>query len=883
VTVQDDTELRDALGDPFCTTITVSGSLAIENGDLPTIDDTSWGLYEPAIAVTRDDSGLTIKGDLSDGADSIDGDNTWGGIFIAVNDPDVSVTVSTLTMKDFDSQLRPNGATGGAALYVYQQVPSPTELSVRLLDDSFISNSAQRRGGAVHARSLWGVAAVEICSSYFKENSSVYDGGAIRATGLGNYDNGIVTLTGQSDACQGGAASIFVGNVAGPGSYGGGAISAEGVDISGGAIFSRNISSNSGGAIHARDADLSDVLFYDNKALDGSGGGIYAQSGGALTISSSTFLMNYAVYGGGGIYSAGETTVSYSSIIDNTADNPGGGIYIAGSGTLDLVNSYVGGNAAYAGGGGGGIYAMYDVSLRFSTLYDDSSATGAAEIYIRGNLTAVGSVVGNDATQDVMAVFGTIDDTDSVNTNNTLAAFSRPAQNFDDTVPLGGLGLALRDDTEVEDPATWGRTGRTPLQTSPLALSVSAGGFAPGTNPLPSVVYDQLGAVRAAPFTLGSRQLVAPAPPPPPNPPPPNPPSFEVPSAPVAVRATAGDRSADVSWGPPSSSGSFPVTTYRVVASPGGQACLATAPARSCVVTGLSNGTTYTFTVEALNGAGWSPQSAPSNPVVPSVNPQPPGPEPLPGPLSPGQSSLVVDDSIVPGLAVTPNAQDNGLDVAGPGFTMTLGGLDEDGKPLPLSDRGVLVLDAERDVSATGSGFEPGSLVGLYIDPPGLVGGDEPSLRDLAASAAAATFLGTVTVAQDGTFSGAKTLPEAVLAGDHVIQAVGFGPGGALRSVNLGIEVRAWIALDKGKRVDAGRYDRIRTSGDTGGVADGAKLAPYIRSRGHEQFTKGKATIAVKPDGTFTWSRKIRSQKALAAYVAYRDVRSNTVVWARVR
>lgn len=122
-----------------------------------------------------------------------------------------------------------------------------------------------------------------------------------------------------------------------------------------------------------------------------------------------------------------------------------------------------------------------------------------------------------------------------------------------------------------------------------------------------------------------------------------------------------------------------------------------------------------------------------------------------------------------------------------------------------------------------------------------------------------------------------------MLAGDHVIQAVGFGPGGALRSVNLGIEVRAWIALDKGKRVDAGRYDRIRTSGDTGGVADGAKLAPYIRSRGQEQFTKGKATIAVKSDGTFTWSRKIRSQKALAAYVAYRDVRSNTVVWARVR
>ena len=43
----------------------------------------------------------------------------------------------------------------------------------------------------------------------------------------------------------------------------------------------------------------------------------------------------------------------------------------------------------------------------------------------------------------------------------------------------------------------------------------------------------------------------------------------------------------------------------------------------TCEVTGLTNGTTYTFTVKALNGAGWSAESAPSNAVTPVAPPAP--------------------------------------------------------------------------------------------------------------------------------------------------------------------------------------------------------------------------------------------------------------------
>lgn len=100
------------------------------------------------------------------------------------------------------------------------------------------------------------------------------------------------------------------------------------------------------------------------------------------------------------------------------------------------------------------------------------------------------------------------------------------------------------------------------------------------------------------------------------TPPDPPPPVFP-PSAPQEVTATAGDGSVVVSWQEPASSGSFPITHYQVTAEPGRASCLAKAPATTCEITRLTNGQPYTFTVAALNGAGWGPKSEPSTPVTP--------------------------------------------------------------------------------------------------------------------------------------------------------------------------------------------------------------------------------------------------------------------------
>jgi hypothetical protein len=96
---------------------------------------------------------------------------------------------------------------------------------------------------------------------------------------------------------------------------------------------------------------------------------------------------------------------------------------------------------------------------------------------------------------------------------------------------------------------------------------------------------------------------------------PPIPPAPIPSSAPTSATAVPGDASALVSWRAPLASGSYPVTQYLVTSLPSGLTCIASST--SCAVTGLTNGTAYSFTVKALSGAGWSPASAPSPPVTP--------------------------------------------------------------------------------------------------------------------------------------------------------------------------------------------------------------------------------------------------------------------------
>ena len=352
---------------------------------------------------------------------------------------------------------------------------------------------------------------------------------------------------------------------------------------------------------HSRNPTILKVRTSDNTVISTVGTPVIPCNSGPLAIATSPVAETFMVAGvgyndascpalGGAVYRYPTTPEPPSGLSVSSGDSQATITFTAGADGLSTINNY-------------------EYSLDGSTWSPISPADASSPVTVTGlpngtaqsiTLRAVNDVGASGASATVSVTPAGLPGAPtvtSVDWDDTTASiyFTPPASDggaaittYQYSLDAGGTWNARSDGQTTSSPVVVsGLTTGTTYSVDLRALNSAGGG---ATQPSPVVVTP------GAPHT------------------PPSPPPTYAAGAATDVVAIAGDRMATVRWSPPSDTGSFPVTNYQVTADPGGATCLTTTT--TCTVDGLVPGGTYAFTVRALNGAGWGPESEPSAAVT---------------------------------------------------------------------------------------------------------------------------------------------------------------------------------------------------------------------------------------------------------------------------
>ena len=567
------------------------------------------------------------------------------------------------------------------------------------------------------------------------DGGSAITGYAIRAVGPGGMV--VKTATGTQSPIEltgltNGRSYRFT--VAATNAIGTGAFSDPSASVTPAGVPGAPIGTSVAGPQTAVASDLTDVY---GVAVDATGNAVVSSGDSVDTVSSSgtlTALGSSSLWTGTAHYGVvtDQAGAVYTAVVDQTSFK-GSVIKVATDGTVSTVASGLCAVQGIAVDGAGNVYV---------TCPGDQSVI---KIAVDGTQSPVGANwslpvgVAVDASGNIYVADGLRTSITKITSTGTESAVGSGFTNGPQGVAVDGSGAVYV--------AQFGQSVITKVAEGGT-LSAIGSGLA---NPQ-SIALDDAGAVYVA--DAGSGQLVKIA----------NPPTV-----------VPGDGQAIVTFAPPNSDGGSPITGYRVTAldASGAVVTTVTGAASPITITGLVNGSAYTFTVAANTAIGTGSESVETASAVPAIG----GSSPT-APGAPAVVSAVGGDSSASVSFTTP--ADHGSPITG----YTVSARNEAGSVVttmtgassPLTVTGLtngqtytFSVQATNEV-ATGQASSPSDPVTLKAD------ASAPMITNLPASPVVGLlYVPQVTTTGDGTTRVTSSTPDVCTATDGIVIFVATG------------------------------------------------------------------------------------------------------------